>query len=248
MEPFQIVYLSSNDQAATTSSMDEFTLQEITAAHLTATLRKADPDFIGLSLYHIVRSDSEHMFQNGTKVAYSGTIYYSSEHTPEQMLSAEYLSFLGHNETKYVSMLQDFGWEDLEHALLMSALGYMVELVDGDMVEREDDQIGLIEGQGSPQSMEKNMSVTMYLVAVLVPMAVIVTMGVTWAAYRARHHVTWNAPSSPTPSDPVWQSHHQKSDSLRQAQLELFRNAENLPDDTSQLSVDETSVRVTVQQ
>jgi hypothetical protein len=211
--------------------MDEFTLQEITAAHLTATLRKADPDFIGLSHYHIVRSDSEHMFQNGTKVAYSGTIYYSSEHTPEQMLSAEYLSFHGHNETKYVSMLQDFGWEDLEHALLMSALGYMVELVDGDMVEREDDQIGLIEGQGSPQSMEKNMSVTMYLVAVLVPMA-----------------VTWNAPSSPTPSDPVWQSHHQKSDSLRQAQLELFRNAENFPDDTSQLSVDETSVRVTVQQ
>jgi hypothetical protein len=143
MEPFQIVYLSGNSdhQSNAFTIMDEFMLQQITAEHLTTTMREADPqNFVALTLYHIARSDSAQMFQNGTKVGFGGTIFYSSDRTShEQMVSSEYLAFLGRNETKYVAMLKALGWEDLEHALLMNGMGNMVELVDGNMMERDDD-------------------------------------------------------------------------------------------------------------
>jgi hypothetical protein len=255
MEPFQIVYLTGNgDQAVT--FMDEFTLQEITAQHLTTTMREADPtNFVTLTLYHIARSDSTQMFRNGTKVGFGGTIYYSSDRTSqEQMISSEYLSFLGRNETKYVAMLQDLGgWQDLERALLMSGLGNMVELVDGDMVERYDDAGGDAGADAGPSTLEshddmgKSMSVAMYLVAVLVPVAVILLMLVSWGAYRARYHVKWNAYSG-SPSSPVWHSDLHKSQSCREVPTATERDAENnIPhDDTSQISDDFDSVRVAV--
>lgn len=246
MEPFQIVYLSSSDKSADVI-MDEYTLERITETHLTETLRAADNNFVSLSLYHAARSDVDEMFQNGTKVGFGGSITYASsedDHSMDQMISSEYLSFLGGNETRYVALLRAMGWPDLERALLMSALGHMVELVDGDMVERDDDDAS---GE-TDDAMEKNMSMSMYLVAGLVPLSVIVLMTVFWLAYRARHHVTWKAPKASKPSsDPTWQSHHPKSASLRQAALAMYRDAENgTADDTSRVSADETSVRVTV--
>jgi hypothetical protein len=251
MEPFQIVYLCGNgdDQSdSTVTIMDEFMLQEITAMHLTTTMREADPsNFIALTLYHIARSDSTLMFQNGTKVGFGGTIYYSSGRTSnEQMISSEYLSFLGRNETKYVTMLQDLGWEDLEHALLMNGLGNMVELVGGSMVERDDDADADASAVESNEDMGKSMSITMYLVAVLVPVSMILLMLVCWGLYRARYHVTW-IPHSSSPSNPVWHSDLHKSQSLPKVQTEMDRDAENIPhDDTSQISGDSDSVRVTV--
>jgi hypothetical protein len=249
MEPFQIVYLTGDgDQPDTVSIMDEFMLQEITAMHLTTTMREADPNnFIALTLYHIARSDSSQMFHNATKVGFGGTIYYSSDRTShEQMVSSEYLSFLGRNETKYVAMLQDLGWEDLEHALLMNGLGNMVELVGDNMVERDDDadvdadvDASALEQNGD---MGKSTSMTMYLVAVLVPVSMILLMLVSWGAYRARNHVVWN-PHSSSPSNPVWHSDLHKS----QSPTERDRDAENIPhDETSQISSNSDSVRVTV--
>jgi hypothetical protein len=245
MEPFQIVYLTGDgDQPDTATIMDEFMLQEITAVHLTTTMREADPtNFIALTLYHIARSDSSQMFHNGTKVGFGGTIYYSSDRTShEQMISSEFLSFLGRNETKYVATLQDLGWEDLEHALLMNGLGNMVELVDGDMVERDDDADADTSALESNGDMGKSTSMTMYLVAVLVPVSMILIMLVSWGAYRARHHVTWYA-NSRSPSNPVWHSDLHKS----QSPTEMNRDAENIPhDETSQNSSNSDSVRVTV--
>jgi hypothetical protein len=191
------------------------------------------------------------MFQNGTKVGFGGTIYYSSDRTSqEQMISSEYLSFLGRNETKYVTMLQDLGgWKGLERALLMNGLGNMVELVDGDMVERYDNADAGADAsadadtstQESHDDMGKSMSVTMYLVAVLVPVSAILLMLVCWGAYRARYHVKWNAYSG-SPSSPVWHSDLHKS--------QMDRDAENnIPhDDTSQISDDIDIVRVAVRE
>lgn len=246
MEPFQIVYLTGDGyQSDTVTIMDEFTLQECTAVHLTKTMREADPNnFIALTLYHIARSDSTQMFHNGTKVGFGGTIYYSSDSTShEQMISFEYLSFLGRNETKYVAMLQALGWEDLEHALLMNGLGNMVELVGGNMVEQDDDADIDASALGSNEDMGKSTSMTMYLVAVLVPVSMILLMLVSWAAYRARYHVTWNAKSSSS-SNPTWHSDLHKSQSR---EVEMDRDAENIPHDkTSQISSNSDSIQVTV--
>jgi hypothetical protein len=259
MEPFQIIYLTSgksdhymSDQD--TGVMDESTLEQITAAHLTRTMRKADPqNFVGLTLYHIARMGDmaeghTEMFQNGTKVGFGGTMYFKSETSTlqERMISSEYLAFLGDNEATYVGMLQQFGWEDLERALLMNALGHMVELVDGDMVERDNDADALESQQN--EDMGKNMSVTMYLVAGLVPLSIILLMGIACLAYRARYHVTWKAPVS-TPENSVWHvsSHQPKPQSLCQAQLQSTRDIENMPsDETSQRSGGSDSIRVTV--
>jgi hypothetical protein len=245
MEPFQIVYLTGDgDQPDTVTIMDEFMLQEVTAAHLTTTMREADPsNFIALTLYHIARSDSTQMFHNGTKVGFGGTIYYSSDRTShEQMISSEYLSFLGRNETKYVAMLQSLGWDDLEHALLMNGLGNMVELVDGGMVERDDDADADASALESNGDMGKMTSMTMYLVAVLVPVSMILLMLVSWGTYRARNHVVWNAHSS-SPSNPVWHSDLHRSQSPKGKD----RDAENIPhDETNENSSNSDSVRVTV--
>lgn len=250
MEPFQIVYLTGDgDQPDTVTIMDEILLQETTAMHLTTTMREADPNnFITLTLYHIARSNSTQMFHNGTKVGFGGTIYYSSSDrtSQEQMISSEYLSFLGRNETKYVAMLQDLGWDHLEHALLMNGLGNMVELVGDNMVERDADAdadadagASALESDGD---MGKSTSMTMYLVAVLVPVSMVLLMLVSWGAYRARNHVVWNAHSS-SPSNPVWHSDLHKS----QSRTEKDRDAENIPHDgTSQISSNSDSVRVTV--
>jgi hypothetical protein len=252
MEPFQIVYSTGNGAEAVTF-MDEFTLEDITAEHMAVTMREADPtNFITLELYHITRSDATQMFQNGTKVGFGGTIYYSSDRTSEeQMISSEYLSFLGRNETNYVAMLQDLGgWKDLERALLMNGLGNMVELVDGDMVERNDDTDADADSDASvleshdDDDMGESMSLTMYLVAVLIPVSVILIMLVSWWAYRVRYHVKWNA-NAGSPSNPVWRSDLHKSGEVLAA---MDRDAENIPhDDTShEASDDNDSVRVAV--
>jgi hypothetical protein len=245
MEPFQIVYVTGDgDQPGTATIMDEFMLEEVTAVHLTNTMREADPtNFIALTLYHIARSDSSQMFHNGTKVGFGGTIYYSSDRTSyEEMISSEYLSFLGRNETKYVATLQNLGWEDLEHALLMNGLGNMVELVDGGMVERDDDGDADTSALESNGDMGNSMKKTMYLVAVLVPVSVILLMLVSWGAYRARYHLTWYA-NSKDPSNSVWHSDLHKS----QSATAMDRDAENIPhDETSQISSNSDSVRVAV--
>jgi cytochrome c-type biogenesis protein CcmH/NrfG len=112
-------------------------------------------------------------------------------------------------------MLQDLGWKDLEHALLVNSLGNMVELVNGEMVERDDhdDTDADASALESHENLGKSVSVTMYLVGILVALSVLLLMEVSWGAYRARYHVTWSAHSSST-SNPVWDSDLRKSQSL----------------------------------
>jgi len=192
-----------------------------------------DPDFLRLTLVHTVRSDQIPWLANGTKIAFGGFAYYRDK-TQKDMLMEEYLCFVGKNATKYVFGLQVLGWKSLEYAWLMSPSGNMMEYDDGEMNEMDEEE----DLPAGSESMDHDMSMTMYLVAILVPVGFCVCMCLYWAIYRACHDVIWDNKDN-DPNSPMWQQHHPHAKAFREHSLRINRAAEK--DDASDVTFDHGS-------
>jgi hypothetical protein len=220
LEPFQILYLTNDGSTESPNNMTEMELVQGTRAHVMQFFA-TDDEFETLSLYHTVRSDREALFWNGTKVAFRGTAVYrtigngtedatalaSRFRDAKFMQQQEYLCFMEKNASMYVERLRNSGWTSLRAIMVMSSRGNMVEYVDGKMVESVsggssgEDTLSPLSGGGEP--MDESMSMTMYIVAITVPISVVVLMCAFCTLYRLRYHVNWRSTAAPKQA---WQS------------------------------------------
>jgi len=196
-----------------------------------------------------VDADDPIMFRNGTKFAFMGTAYYLRDAeeeedssttsnnfkgndtnamskatitSQEEMLSNEYRCFLGHNKTRYVALLQAAGWPTLRDTRLMTPAGDFVMLDEerGDIMVMIDNSSESTPGSSSATNTE-DMSKAMYLLAVLIPLAIVSVASFLAVLYWTRHNVDCVS-SANAPVHPVWQlPNTPESHELRRKALEL---------------------------
>ena len=241
LEPFQLLYTTSTNESISfdTGSMNGMGLLEATRTHLAACLQD-DPFFVRLTLYFSVRSKELDMFQNGTKVAYSGKAYYtlpsSVVNNDGQVASDAFLCFVGANETRYVDSLQSMGWDIVEQAQIMTISGDMIAYVDGEMVVVETNDND--DDEPSTSAMTPHTSTFIYLVATLVPLSVVVFLGLGWCLYRISISVSFRSPKTANANNPMWSVHHPDSQEHRRATLKKQSTTQAPP-----LATDHTSVQ-----
>jgi len=242
LEPFQIVFLTSEDaddvndenDMASNDSFDKMTLLSVTREHLNNEFSQHD-NFLSLSLFQMIRSDGE-MFSNGTHAAFTGTVSYVGEPdiamTQENMLEIEYMCFLEANAEVYVEALRAMGWRSLKRAMLLTVGGDMVEYKGGTMV-----MVDMSEDSEDSASteMDEDTSKMIYFVAVFVPVGAAVLAVLCCAVCLARKNVTWKQSSDP--NGLVWQADPNKARQLRRMTLEIKNG-----DDTSSAASEITDV------
>jgi hypothetical protein len=210
--PFQIVYITNDDSivlpedGSATNPMDDMTVLSVTRTHLEEVeFQQPNTDFVALMLYQTVRTNT--MFTNGTKIAFTGSAIYDwdgleSSTPPDHMI---YLCFLGQNETAYVEALRSAGWANLERALLMTMTGSMVRTNEkGTEFYIENDNNGMNQDSTSTKgTMDKNLSKTIILVSVFVPLSLVFVFGTCLVCYLLRYNTQWNRRQD-TNIHPVW--------------------------------------------
>lgn len=224
LEPFQLVYLAIEPAA-----VDEMTMLRVIRQHMDRCLMDNE-HLLRVVLYPSIRDNSD--IDNGTKIAYAGTAYYSqppANMTDSDMLASEYRCFLGDNERSYVQSLQMTGWSSLSSVNLMTAEGMLVIDNGVSMIvpnrtigdDEEDDDL-----VATDDMMDEEMSHTMYLMAVLIPLSIAAVIAVVSAILYARHHVVFRRIKGEP--HPVWSMRPGTAELRQQAvAMELYRDIEN---------------------
>lgn len=170
--------------------------------------------FESIQLFPSFRSDRETMFTNETRVAFGGTAFYSDLKTSPNQSMDPYLCFLGPtNETDYVNTLREFGWHNLERALLLTASGERVVYMNGTMqmepMTSEDD-----DEEQSLNDMMEGASRMIYTVAIGVPLAVASIVAFLCVGYLFKSNFEFRKAFNSGDSV-VWRSTSSKSARLR---------------------------------
>ena len=190
LEPFHIVYHHHQDRKTNFESMEEMNVLSATR-HFLGDILEAQQQrqgnhrnsFQRLLLYLFVRQEDE----TQTKVAYSGTAFYSDPPHPtmqQQVKDTTWLSFLGSNKTDYLVYLTHYKIADIDSITLLNVGGGLVgvdpqsgKLISSPVVSNDNSTRGNIkainQNPAPDTSMNSEVSMTIYLCAIIVPIAVL---------------------------------------------------------------------------
>jgi hypothetical protein len=194
----------SNTALFSTESMDGMNLLEVTRKHIHNCL-DAHPFFVRLTMYFSIRSKPLAIFQNGTKVAYSGNAYFtlpSDVALPVGDVATEtLLCFMGKNESNYVNSLHTMGWDFVQQAKIMNIAGDMFDYSsneNGDMV------VVVVGNSNTKSKMGSSTSRVFYLTATIVPLSVVFLLFVACCLYTLCNNVAWRPSKQVEPESPMW--------------------------------------------
>ena len=192
--------------------MDEMNVLAATRDYLVQFLSHERPDsFLRLLLYLFIREEDVYM----TKVAYSGTAYYSIPTSPlmrDQIQDLAWLSLLGDNKTEYLRELSQHNIFGVDSITLLNAGGSVVgvDALTGDLLA-----ITSPAPTATPQNiippntdMSSTVSMTLYLCAIIVPLVVFVMIIIWWIARKLRFDVEWTQPRELDPENLIWHTSH----------------------------------------
>jgi len=219
LESFQLLYTTRSETdsiAFEQGSMDRMKLLEVTRMHLDDCFQDV-PTFEKLALFFSVRSKELEMFTNDTRVAFGGSMFFSTQPMPDSVLQFSkdvYWCFLATNETQYVEELQmEGGWEVVQRAVVMTIGGDVVQYADGNIIMPEPEDI-----IRQTNSMDEDTSIMMILLAVLIPLSVVCVLVLIWVYFKLRNSLLCH--SSPKRADaenPMWSTDHPQSVAVRRA-------------------------------
>jgi hypothetical protein len=196
--------------------MEEMDVLAATRNYLGRIFSLEEPDsFLRLLLYLFIREEDEYM----TKVAYSGTAYYSiptSSSMRVQIQESTFLSFVDNNKTEYLLELTRHGVFGVDSVTLLNIGGHVigVDAFTGDLLAitsppaTEDSP----QNNGVPPSTEMSSTVSMalYLCSIIVPLVVFAMIIIWWIARKLRFDVEWARPQELDPENQIWHSSHRR--------------------------------------
>ena len=206
LEPFHLVY-NHPQRIQTFEGMEEMTLLSTTRRYISTRLLTYRPqDFRRLALYLYVRADDE----NTTKVAYSGTAYFTEPTPPSEQRAvqdAAWIGFLESYESDYLLHLEMNEIFGIESVTLMNVGGdeIGVDKRNGDIIVIDPNSIR--DGGMPDMSMSSDMSMTIYLCAIIIPVSVFLLVAIWWIARKLRFDVNWKpSRTGASPDDEVWRA------------------------------------------
>ena len=223
LEPFHIVYHHHQDRTTNFEAMEEMDVLSATRHYLGEILEAQQQGdnankFKRLLLYLFVRQEDE----TQTKVAYSGTAFYADPPPPsmqQQVKDSTWLSFLGANKTDYLLYLTGYGIMEIDSVTLLNVGGGLVgvdpksgQLISAPVAPTTADTDRLNSDNSNQQneapdtSMNSDVSMTIYLCAIIVPIAILALLVIVWVARKIHHDVIWKPPENINPDDKMWQA------------------------------------------
>jgi hypothetical protein len=193
--------------------MEEMDVLAATRNYLVQLLSLQQPDsFLRLLLYLFIREEDAYM----TKVAYSGTAYYSIPTSPfmrDRIQDSTLLSFVGDNKTQYLLELTRHDVVGVDSVTLLSVGGDVVgvDAVTGDLLTITSPPVTekSIQNNSAPNTeMSSTVSMTLYLCSIIVPLVVFAMIIIWWIARKLRFDVEWTKPRELDPENQVWHSSH----------------------------------------
>ena len=226
LEPFHIVYHHHQDRTTNFEAMEEMDVLSATRHYIGEILEAQQGDntnkFKRLLLYLFVRKEDETL----TKVAYSGTAFYSDpppSSMQQQVKDITWLSLLGGNKTDYLLYLTRYGIMDIDSVTLLNVGGGLVgidpnsgQLISALVAPTSADTNNSNNEQNvAPDtSMNSDVSMTIYLCAIIVPIAILALLVIVWVARKIHHDVIWKPPVNTNPDDKMWQASERLEDTV----------------------------------
>ncbi|CAB9501381.1 expressed unknown protein [Seminavis robusta] len=221
LEPFHLVYHHHPRRDQSFEAMEEMDVLTATRNYLVQILSQEQPTFQRLLLYLFIREEDEFK----TKVAYSGTSYYSYPTSPDMRKHVQeetLLGFLGENKTEYLLELTRHGVFDIDSVTLLNVGGHVVGLdtftgqllaitspPSSSTILTPTESSTSSNHQGSPPpntEMSSTVSMTLYLCAIIIPLVVFAMIVIWWIARKLRFDVVWKRPTELNPESDIWHS------------------------------------------